>query len=99
MEKENEKKIHKFGSCSECSSPKTDYHWCEKCDNAKLIQNFPNWTSGNRDFDEFIQDTQRNAKSYTSYYEYIPFDDFEFENIGDLAKDWPSKLCIAWWKK
>ncbi|CAG8717303.1 11430_t:CDS:1, partial [Funneliformis mosseae] len=60
--------------CSLCEKPKSYFDWCPKCDCQKLIDEFSNWTSGNKYIDEFLQDNQRTAISYTSYLEWIPYD-------------------------
>src|ERR1051325_8692669 len=66
-----------YGLCSCCERPKSYYGWCSSCDNQKLVENFSNWTSGDKEIDEFIQDTQRNAGSYSTYLEWIPWEQFE----------------------
>ena len=66
-----------YGLCFYCGQSKSYYDWCPSCDNQKLVENFSNWTSGNKEIDEFIQDTQRNAISYSTYLEWIPWDQFE----------------------
>ena len=66
-----------YGLCFYCGQSKSYYDWCPSCDNQKLVENFPNWTSGDKKIDEFIQDTQRNAKSYSTYLEWIPWEQFE----------------------
>src|SRR4051794_6926063 len=48
----------KYGLCKECKQPNTDYYWCRPCFAKHFQQNFKNWTSGNRDIDEFIQKSQ-----------------------------------------
>jgi hypothetical protein len=54
---------------------------CKKCNyNCNTIhfqQNFINWTSGNEDIDEFIQNTQLSAhKSAREVLEWIPYNRF-----------------------
>src|ERR1051325_3227627 len=83
-----------YGSCSHCKKSKSYYDWCPSCDNQKLVNNFSNWTSGNKEIDEFIQDTQRNARSYSTYLEWIPWE--QFEKI-ELLKDAFSTRYIAEW--
>jgi hypothetical protein len=96
MELESEQDFGQFGKCYDCNTAKTDYCWCEKCDNPKLIKEFKNWTSGDDDIDEFIRDTQRHAKSYTSYLEWIPFEDFE--DVKFLASGGFGIVYKAMWK-
>ena len=42
-------------------------------DNRELVAKFSNWTSRDKEIDEFIQDAQRNTKSYSMYLEWIPW--------------------------
>ena len=83
-----------YGLCSLCGQPKSYYDWCPPCDNQNLVENFSNWTSGNKEIDEFIQDTQRNAISYSTYLEWIPWK--QFEEI-ELHKNYFDTRCIAKW--
>ena len=74
---------------------------CKKCDcicNAIYFQqNFENWTSGNNDLDEFIQDFQLSAHSYyvKNALEWIPYD--RFYDIKFIAKDGFGKMYGANW--
>jgi hypothetical protein len=75
---------------------------CKKCNyscNAiYFLQNFNNWTSGNNDIDEFIQDTQLSAHktSEISYaLEWLPFD--KFQNIKYIATNEFGNIFRANW--
>ena len=72
-----------YGLCSRCEKPKSYYDWCSFCDNQELIANFSNWTSGDKGIDEFIRDTQRNSRSYSTYLEWIPWEQFEELKLRD----------------
>ena len=50
------------GLCPECNKPNTGLHWCNQCNAKRFQQDFPNWTSGNKYIDNFIQETQLNAQ-------------------------------------
>ena len=59
----------KHGLCKECKQPNTGhiyvyaiYVWCQSCNAKRFQQNFKNWTSGNHDIDEYIQNSQLKAK-------------------------------------
>ncbi|UZO16463.1 uncharacterized protein OCT59_007851 [Rhizophagus irregularis] len=52
-----------YGLCSECNRPNTKLSWCKECYSNKFQQNFDNWTSGNKQIDEFIQESQLNARA------------------------------------
>src|SRR2546429_640550 len=71
--------------CCECMNPIGHNTWRHQSCNAKRFQrNFKNWTSGNNDIDEFIQNAQLKAKNYKEVLEWIEYD--KFENIEYLAK-------------
>ncbi|EXX66902.1 uncharacterized protein OCT59_020277 [Rhizophagus irregularis] len=50
-----EKRKQAYGICGECKEPDTGYQWCQSCNAKRFKNNFKNWTSGNKDIDEFIQ--------------------------------------------
>ena len=83
-----------YGICSRCQKPKSYYDWCSLCDNKKLVEQFSNWASGNKDIDEFIRDTQRNATSYSTYLEWIPWE--QFEEIKLFDDNWDKKYIAKW---
>src|SRR5947207_794413 len=100
----------KFGLCKECKQPFTGYSWCQSCKqpntdsywcqscNAKHFQeNFKNWTSGNSDVDELIQESQLNAKNAYEKLEWIEYD--RFENIEYVAKGGFGTIYKAFWKE
>ncbi|CAG8585355.1 13694_t:CDS:2 [Dentiscutata erythropus] len=49
-----------YGICEECGNKNTWNYWCLQCNSKHFQQNFGNWTSGNKDVDEIIQETQSN---------------------------------------
>src|SRR5437763_12925043 len=67
----------KYGLCEKCKQPNTGYCWCQSCNTKRFQQNFKNWTSGNRDIDEFIQKIQLKAKDERQVIEWIEDDRFE----------------------
>ncbi|PKY59838.1 hypothetical protein RhiirA4_482940, partial [Rhizophagus irregularis] len=56
-----EKRKQVYGICGECNEPGTGFEWCQPCNAKRFKDNFKNWTSGNKDIDEFIQQSQLNA--------------------------------------
>ena len=84
------------GLCKECKQPNTGYKWCQSCNGKRFQQNFQNWTSGNHDIDELIQETQLNAKERDEILEWIEYD--RFENIEYLAKGGFGTTYKATWK-
>jgi len=83
-----------YGLCYRCGQPKSYYDWCPSCDNQKLVAKFPNWTSGDKEIDEFIQDTQRHARSYSTYLEWIPWE--QFEEIKLYFNGFDTKYIARW---
>ena len=64
-----EKRKEAYGICGECNEPGTGINWCKPCNAKRFTENFKNWTSRNKDIDEFIQQSQLNAVYYTKYLE------------------------------
>ena len=85
-----------YGLCNDCKQPNTEYRWCRSCISKYFQQNFPNWTSGNHDIDEFIQKAQLKAKYRWEVLEWIEYD--RFENVEYLAKGGFGTTYKATWK-
>ena len=99
LNEELKNRYKNYGLCKECKQPITDYDgycWCQSCNGKWFQQNFQNWTSGNHDIDELIQQTQLNAKTYIEVMEWIEYD--RFENIEYLAKGGFGTTYKATWK-
>src|ERR1041385_9335925 len=83
--------------CYECMNPIGHNIWSHQSCNAKRFQqNFNNWTSGNNDIDEFIQNAQLKAKNCREVFEWIEYD--KFENIQYLTKGEFGTTYKAIWK-
>jgi len=96
MENENTLGItSKYGLCPECNKPYTYYVYCNLCNAKRFQQDFPNWTSGNNYIDNFIQETQLNAKGSWEVLEWIPYN--RLTNIKYLAKGGFSTVYNAIW--
>ncbi|RGB25717.1 kinase-like domain-containing protein [Rhizophagus diaphanus] len=98
-----EKRKQVYGICGECNEPGTGEYWCQPCNAKRFKDNFKNWTSGNKDIDEFIQQSQLNAVYYTKYLEWIPFENFEnitYITRGGFGKiysaEWPEGYIFSW---
>ena len=50
----------------------------------RFEENFKNWTSGNKDIDEFIQQSQLNAVHWKTCLEWIPFE--KFQNVTYITR-------------
>lgn len=73
------KKIHPTSpnECKGCNAPiKKFSSWCKSCVSSHFQKNFKNWTSGNKNLDEFIRDVQLNEQRFNLAIEWIPFDRF-----------------------
>ena len=82
-----------YGLCKQCKQPKNNGIWCRMC---VFQQNFKNWTSGNHDVDEFIQNAQLKAVNEYKVVEWIEYD--RFENVEYLAKGGFGTTYKAIWK-
>jgi len=63
--------------CSECGKPRISFGWCMECETNSMRENFPYWTSANKEIDELIRYTQLNSTQACDYLEWIPFEKFE----------------------
>ncbi|RGB26939.1 kinase-like domain-containing protein [Rhizophagus diaphanus] len=89
------------GLCKECKQPNANSflirnYWCQSCNAKHFEQNFKNWTSGNKNVDEFIQKTQLNAKNHYEVIEWIDYN--KFENVENLTKGGFGTVYRANWK-
>ncbi|UZO10042.1 uncharacterized protein OCT59_001640 [Rhizophagus irregularis] len=98
-----EKRKQVYGICGECNEPGTGQYWCQPCNAKRFKDNFKNWTSGNKDIDEFIQQSQLNAVHYKRYLEWIPFENFKditYITRGGFGKiysaEWPEGYIAHW---
>jgi hypothetical protein len=84
-----------FGLCPECNRPNTFNNWCKECNSKKFKQNFDNWTSGNKQIDKFIQESQLSARTWFVLLEWIPYN--RLRNIKFLAQGGFSTVYKAIW--
>ncbi|PKC05963.1 kinase-like protein [Rhizophagus irregularis] len=78
--------------CPECGKPRISFGWCLKCETNTMKENFPYWTSRNKEIDELIRYTQLNA---CDYLEWIPFE--KFEMVKYVGKGGFSSVYSALW--
>jgi hypothetical protein len=69
--------LRELNDCPECNKPRISFGWCKECEANAMKENFPYWSSGNKDIDELIRYTQLNATQASDYLEWIPFEKFE----------------------
>src|SRR6266496_6078980 len=93
---ELKERYKEYGLCKECKRPNTNYSWCQSCNAKHFQQNFKNWTSGNHNIDELIQNAQLKAKYHGEVLEWIEYD--RFENVEYLAKGGFGTIHKAIWK-
>ena len=71
--------------------------WCKPCQIKDLKENFINWTSGNEEVDNFIQERQLKINdSSDKVFEWIPYN--QFLDIKEIDKDDFSTISLAKWK-
>ena len=87
---------YRYDLCYECMKPHDFGTWCQSCNTKRFQQNFKNWTSGNHNIDEFIQNAQLKAKNDEEVLEWIEYDGFK--NIEYFAKVGFGIACEAIWK-
>ncbi|RIA81096.1 kinase-like domain-containing protein [Glomus cerebriforme] len=90
-----EKRKEVYGICGECNEPGTGWKWCQPCNAKRFKDNFKNWASGNKNIDEFIQQSQLNAVHYYKCLEWIPFENFK--DVTYITKGGYGKIYSAKW--
>ncbi|CAG8690566.1 3913_t:CDS:1, partial [Scutellospora calospora] len=82
--------------CKECHRLDNSWPWCKDC-NARHFEEYSKfWTSGSKDIDDFILDTQLQASNAFQKLEWIPYD--QFTDFKFLAKGGSGEVCKATWK-
>ena len=61
-----------------------------------IKKNFTNWTSGNKQIDEFIQEKQLEVNYYNKLFEWIPYN--QFNDIEEIGKSDFTTVYSAVWK-
>ena len=78
-----EERLEYYDRCEECNEINTEYDWCKKCNAGHFRNDFDKWTSGNKEIDYFIQNTQIHAWDNQLVLEWYPWSTFsEIEEIG-----------------
>jgi hypothetical protein len=81
--------------CDSCNAHCEYFGWCTDCSNERLVANFNNWTSSNREIDAFIQETQRNTDYGYRYLEWI--DPQQITDIKHIADGGFGSVYQATW--
>src|SRR6266487_1990495 len=79
-----DERLRKYGRCEECNEINTGWDWCLTCNSAHFRKDFDKWTSGNKEIDYFIQNTQIHAWNYYLVLEWYPWENFS--NIEEIGK-------------
>src|SRR4051794_31331973 len=83
-----EQRLKDYGRCKQCNeinTHKDDYYgaWCLTCNSAHFRKDFDKWTSGNKEIDYFIQNTQIHTWRNWLVLEWYPWENFsQIEEIG-----------------
>src|SRR5215213_222348 len=80
--------------CPECGKPRISFGWCKECETISMKENFPYWTSDNKEIDELIRYTQLNATQTCDYLEWIPFVKFEMVKYIGFSSSVYSALSL-----
>ncbi|GBB99330.1 hypothetical protein RclHR1_03490012 [Rhizophagus clarus] len=82
--------------CKRCGQQFMDhYWWCQICEAQTFQDDFSNWTSGDKDLDELIKNSQLNATKPNSYFEWVNYN--RFENIIQIIKGSYCEIYKATW--
>ncbi|CAG8529453.1 16056_t:CDS:2 [Acaulospora morrowiae] len=91
----NEQFFSEYGICEECTHLKTGSLWCNTCNAKKLKDEFSNWTSGNSEIDDYIQESQLKSKNSDEFIEWIPFE--RFKDVEFIASGGFGSVFKATW--
>jgi hypothetical protein len=86
-----------LGWCKECRELLSGKRWCRPCNSAHFYSQTSEWTSWRPDLDNFIIKTQITANNVHSFFEWIPF--VNFDHITNLAEGGYSTVYKAIWKQ
>jgi hypothetical protein len=81
--------------CENCHDECLATLYCEHCVRNYLKANFSNWSSGNNDIDNLIQQCQMKTLAPFKIVEWIPYN--ELRNIKYLTKGGCSEIFTAYW--
>ena len=84
--------------CKICGELYTNlkHKWCKPCQIDFLKANFTNWTSGDDQIDEFIQEMQLKIDYDDIVFEWIPYN--QFSDVKEISKSGFSTVYSAIWK-
>ena len=86
--------------CTKCDQRSYDYlfnKWCKSCQRDYFKRNFTNWTSGDKDIDDFIQKLQSEISDPSEpVFEWIPYN--QFNVISEVGRNDYATVYSAIWK-
>ncbi|PKC14045.1 kinase-like protein [Rhizophagus irregularis] len=86
-----------LGRCMECRKLFTGKKWCRPCNSVHFYKQTSEWTNWRLGLDNLIIETQITANNVHSFFEWIPFENFD--NVTPLAKGGNSNVYKAIWKQ
>ncbi|GES82587.1 kinase-like domain-containing protein [Rhizophagus clarus] len=86
-----------LGWCMECRKLFSGKKWCRPCNAARFYEQSSEWTSWRPGLDNLIIQTQITANNVHSFFEWIPFSNFD--HVTYLAKGGYSVVYKAIWKQ
>src|SRR5688572_3483951 len=87
--------------CEECGQHvNATTNWCKSCNAKHFKYNFPNWTSGSTEIDEFIRETQITAERHEFVFEWVDYSKFTLLEKVEHSKNhkayWEEGPLIGW---
>ncbi|GBC00221.1 hypothetical protein RclHR1_03790014 [Rhizophagus clarus] len=88
---------YSFGWCIECGMQLSGIQWCSPCNAEHFYRQISEWTSWRLGLDNLIIQTQITASNVHSFFEWIPFENFD--QVKYLAKGGYSIVYKAIWRQ
>jgi hypothetical protein len=85
-----------MGNCPECGKTVDYNYYCKPCNSVHFRDNFVQWTSGDSNIDELIQNSQLNANNLSGLIEWIEYSNLE--NLELVAHGGFGSVFKAIWK-
>src|SRR2546423_1346064 len=70
------RRLKKYRRCEKCNKINTGDSCCRTCNAGHFRNDFDKWTSGNKEIDVFIQNSQIHACEYQLVLEWCPWETF-----------------------
>src|SRR4051812_583672 len=84
--------------CGQCIDAVTN--WCTPCNAKRFETNFPNWTSGRAEIDQFIRKTQITAQRHERVLEWLDYSKFTRLEKVEFSKNnkayWDEGHLLGW---